>query len=328
MHILPLFVLFSTVYALDCNQVKRTPQVQPASYRGTGAASRSKFETLVRAQATLANPAIPAVCDEAFRVVTYNIHYHRDLHDSAGNNDLVKGDLLKFNPSAVIFQEVEANSNARQEFDKMLDSLGYRNRVFAAAKSAWLGNMIASKYPLTSIGKVELSSVRVLVAASAVIDGKKLAILGTHLEVGSSDSRQKEVQHILDYIKNTISPTYDRYVLGGDMNAHWNSAEIKTLRNSGRLAEVFETLKADNPKYTCWAGTTIDFIFASPVLSKELYGAYVYQTISSDHLPVMVDLKGSPEKNAAIQSGITTEKPSKSRWRRILEYFYFPFPWW
>lgn len=285
--------MLSVTEATKCAEVNRTPQTQPPSYltKKSPKSSRHLFEKHDKSN-VIYNGEIPAVCEEAMRVATFNIHYHRDLHDQASNTKDVAADLQQFDPTVVIFQEVVADPDdrARMAFDQMLDGLGYLHRVVGASQGAWLGNMIASKYPLQSLGMLDLGSHRAVHAAAITVGGRKVGVVGTHLEVSSSNARLKEAQKIVTFLQKYVAPHCTEYILGGDMNAHWGSPEIKQFVEAGTLKEVFGVVKAPYPQYTCWAGRTIDFLFASPNLAPHLAGSYIYHTISSDHLPVMTDI--------------------------------------
>lgn len=321
-----LFIALSTVLCgsipvLGGSSTDRRPQTQPPTYRNNAQkASRHVFERHEKAHAYI-NNEIPAVSDDSVRIATYNIHYHKDLYAANSNNESVRRDLSNFNPTVVVFEEVESNVNHpnRKQFDQMLDSLGYKYREFYTAH-AWLGNMIASKLPLTMIATEDLTNGRGILASSFMVGDRKIAVLGTHLEVQNGSIREQQTKQIVAFLKKHIIGKFDRYLLTGDMNASWTSPEIQTFRDSGLLNEVFEAARAPPPEYTCWAGTTIDFVFTSRTLSDELYGPYVYHTVSSDHLPVMVDIKvpkGSvniPEGQSKPPSVTSQADTAKSSW--------------
>jgi hypothetical protein len=114
-----------------------------------------------------------------------------------------------------------------------------------------------------------------------------LRILGTHLEVSSSEIRQKQTKQIRDYIQ---TKGYHRFLLMGDFNAKWDSPEIMVLRNAkgGLFKDTFDVLDWDVPKYTCWSGARIDYIFTGPQ-ARRLNATYVYHGSTSDHLPLIAD---------------------------------------
>ena len=276
--------------SLDCANVKRRPQTQPPSYRVGGLkASRGLFEQYDKVN-IIYNVEMPEVCDEALRVATYNIHSHKNLYSDAINTNSVEEDLKRINAGVVVFQEVVNEGSERHGFEKMLDKLGYVHRIEGMSTGAFLGNMIASKYPLVKLGHININWKRNVVAAAINFGEWKMAILGTHLEVKSAEVRQKQTREILEFIEKSIGPTFDLYLLAGDMNAEWNTSEVQHLATNGKLHEVFEAIDAPYPKYTCWAGTSIDFIFASTQIANKVAGAYNYHTTSSDHLPLMVDI--------------------------------------
>lgn len=312
-------VLFAAVLsgaeAIKCIEVHRTPQTQPPSYlTGTSfKADRHRFEKHDKSN-VIYNAEIPAVCEEAVRVATFNIHYHQNLHSQASNTRKVAAALQEFDPTVVIFQEVvsDAKKPVRIAFDEMLDDLGYLHRVMGTSKGAWLGNMIASKHPLQTLGMLDLGSQRAVHAATINVGGRKIGIVGTHLEVRSSKDRTEEARKIVNFLQTVVVPHCTEYILGGDMNAHWGSSEIRQFVEAGELKEVFGVVKAPYPRYTCWAGTTIDFLFSSPKLAPHLVGSYVYHTTSSDHLPVMTDILLPAAKESVAFDEAKTRKRGRS----------------
>jgi endonuclease/exonuclease/phosphatase family metal-dependent hydrolase len=295
--------LFKLSSGLDCKDIVRVSQTQPPSYVSSKQkASRDVFESYEQS-VTHINNEVPGVCDGSVRIATYNIHRHMGLHDSGSNIQAVRADLIKFTPTAIVFEEVvsDVEKPLRKQFDQMLESLGYKYRELFASGSS-LGNMIASKIPLTFIARENLGSQRGVIAASLEVGSHKIAVLGTHLEVSSSVIRQQQARQIVNFLKKYIIGKFDRYILVGDMNSGWRSPEVQTFANSKTLWEAFSSVSAIPPKYTCWAGTAIDFVFVSPILSGELYGAYVYHTTSSDHLPVMIDVVGTSKDPVVIKS--------------------------
>ena len=179
--------LLGGAFAVRCADIVRKPQTQPATYLSASqTASRAAFRSLEESVKKSINGEIPTVCDEAVRIATYNVHFHRPMNvrraNEPGNNSnthSVGEDLKRFNPTVVVFEEVltDGNNPFRKDFDAMLQSLGYTSRVFSRGGTCFLGNMIASKVPLDLIAREDLGSQRSLLAVSVNIGGEKIAIL-------------------------------------------------------------------------------------------------------------------------------------------------------
>lgn len=290
--LLILAFLLGVATALDCNAITRRPQTMPPTYRTAGVkADREAFEAHLSAHMT-SNDGIPPLCDGALRIMTYNIHFHTKVDARQENVQEVRDLLRRLEPTVVVFQEVirDIYHQQRHRFDEMLNELGFKHR-FVGQKNAYLVNMIASKVPLWNYNERDLGGVRHAVAATVKLtDGRQIAIVGTHFEVSNAEARQGNARILIDMLQQDVFPLTMHSLLMGDFNAHWRSSEIQML--SEVMQEVFSQKRWPYPNYTCWAGTTIDFIFARQLASPNIYGTYVYQSPASDHLPVFVDIQG------------------------------------
>lgn len=307
------FLLIPSAWTLKCEDINRRPQTQPSSYRSKdGPASRQLYQQHEQ-NVTIYNQEIPSVCDEAIRIISYNVHYHRDLEDKAENTDMVKEDLKQLNPTVVIFQEVHRKSKERERFNDMLDTLDLRHRLFAA--DGFLGNMIASRYPLEDLGYRNLGEARVVLAGGLMMRKTKIAIVGTHLDVYKPKLRPQQARDIVKFIESNVKPKYSDFVLGGDMNARWQSTEMQVFTSEGSMQEAFGATKAPIPNYTCWSGRTIDFLFLSEKLTSRAAGAYSYHNVHhSDHLPIIVDLLEDGLKVRRISRGASSSaKPTLTK---------------
>lgn len=299
-----LTVLFS-LFLLSVQAAQQQPQ--PPSYKHTQEIGRPNFEATEKTRLHL-NSYIPSDFD-GIRFLTYNVHYHMDLHVVHDNVINVLKEIQELNPTVAVFQEVVADTSdtLRVAFEKGLGELGYKHRHFRNVKGAWLGNMIVSKVPFTSTGGIDLSHVRSLTEVTIQLaSGAPLTIYGTHLEVKPAKARLQETQRILAHIQSQ-SPT--NFILAADFNAHYNSQEMKVLTKSGLMVDSFKVLNWRHPNYTCWAGHSVDFALLSNAIHKDCTSSYVYHSISSDHLPIVVDLDLPVNGNIArVSSNLTSTK--------------------
>jgi endonuclease/exonuclease/phosphatase family metal-dependent hydrolase len=148
-----------------------------------------------------------------------------------------------------------------------------------------------------------------------------IRIYGTHLDVYEADNRVGEVEELVsEKVNDPIMPKNirDKSIIMADFNnlrksdypavafKHITSRPhtdgdtrcMDILDNLG-FKSTFDVLGVPNPKYTCWAGTTIDFILLKEDtdLAKRLYKSFVYYTDASDHLPVVADFNFSDQWN-------------------------------
>lgn len=239
-----------------------------------------------------ANAQIPAVCDEAIRVVTYNVHHLKDIRDKHSNLSDILNDVRGMNPTVVIMEEVPDKGADREQLDKDLEGEGYKYRAEGYFSGAWLGNVIYSRLPLTGIKVTQLGHKRAMVRAT--IGG--IHLYGTHLEVSDGQVRENQAKQIIKEMNLS-----GKSLLVGDMNEQANGSAMQHFTSHG-LTESFASLNWPAATYTCWAGTPIDFILLSSTLKADLLGSYVYHTTSSDHLPIIVDIRMSKEAQSKAQS--------------------------
>lgn len=291
-----IFALLSFSSVEARGQAKQ--QYQPASYNTTQKISRQNFETFEKANLHL-NNQIPAAPSNGLRVITYNVHYFTDLHAALSNVQNVLNDVRVMNGDVMLFQEVltDTNNGDRKAFDAGLDAQGYKWRYFAHGPGAFLGNMIASKYPLSKTKTFDLGYTRVMVeAAVPIANGDEITVFATHWENGSQAARNQQSKATVDYFNKKGGANMGKFILGADFNAHYKSPAIQGLLATNYMNISFNQLHWHMPDYTCWAGHPIDFLFAGNDVRNNVIGTYVYHTLSSDHLPVIIDLDLQPVK--------------------------------
>lgn len=301
--------------ALTCGSVySAAQQSQPAPYTSSGIpVGRTAFEAFEKAQLHL-NEAIPGAPTTGIRIATYNVHFHENMHRTRCNTPSVLADLKAMDAAVVLFQEVLITGAARAAFDAGLQALGYTHRFFGHGTGAHLGNMIASKYPLHNPANTLLTNTRNLVEAELKLVGNQsVMLLCTHLENDDKVSQLEQSKIITAHIQ---AKGHTNYVLGADFNAKYPSPPIQNLVKNGPMASSFKVLGWSYPKYTCWAGPAIDFLLVSPPVQKSVRGSYMYHTISSDHLPILMDMALTVDPRAtssfSTAAGTTLDGNSKA----------------
>lgn len=273
--------------------------VQAPSYNpgNTGDASKQQFLDHELAIGLPFNKYFVDKPEEHTRISTWNIHMLKDVFGKKSAVEEFLEELPKFQADVFGFQEVPLPQDGPEFLDWVngMKALGYEHTLAAYCDSMqhvtdpwWRhGVMIASKYPLEFQAAIKLDYGRMLLHAKAQLDTKSIDVLVTHLEVSHSTIRQAQVELILSYI---VQADLTDYILLGDLNSQYIEPEFDIVRVSGQFNEVFRELEWTPPEYTCWAGSSIDYVLASPDLCQYLHGAYTYHSVVSDHLPVLVDL--------------------------------------
>lgn len=312
--------LLPAIFAVACFSFveargKAKQQYQPPSYNKNQQISRQNFEAFETGNLHL-NSQIPAAPANGLRIVTYNVHYFRDLHAAKPNVQNVLKDVKVMDAGVILFQEVltDTSNKDRKDFDAGLDAQGYKWRYFANGPGAWLGNMIASKYPLSNKKTLDLGYSRVMLeAAVPLANGDEITVFATHWENADQLARNKQSKATVDYFNGKGGPGMGKFILGADFNAHHKSPAIQGLLKTGFMEISFNQLGWHMPDYTCWAGHPIDFLFAGNAAKNHVIGSYVYHTLSSDHLPVIIDLDLQPDSaNVAAHSTAASTCPNSA----------------
>lgn len=261
-------------------------QLQPDSYKTFSSVKRPNYERVERERLNL-NADIPPI--EGLRIATYNVHFFKDLYNIQDSVGSLLLDIDKMNATALLFQEIPSeNSPEKKNFELGLEGLGYIYQAFGAATGSTLGNMIASKYPLANIKITDLGRWRSLVEADIVIgDGEPLSLFVSHWQNQDYMARQRQSELTSRRIREKGCRNF---VLGADFNASIVSSSVSYLTRAIPMTGSFDAIGWPRPKYTCWGGTAIDHLFVSPSLQGRVVGSYVYHTLSSDHLPVILDM--------------------------------------
>jgi endonuclease/exonuclease/phosphatase family metal-dependent hydrolase len=140
-----------------------------------------------------------------------------------------------------------------------------------------------------------------------------LSVYGTHLDVYNEKEliRFAQITELLDTIRHD---NCDNILIAGDFNSirceDYTSEQFELIiqenlrRGAPTQTLVANTLKTHGfidcftmnnqitPKFTAWAGTTIDFIILKcDTWRLTIDNCYVYFDAASDHLPVVMDLR-------------------------------------
>lgn len=273
--------------ALKCSDVVRAPQSRISYIDGDATVTRIQLGEHIRANFG-ANIEIPKVCDDSVRIATYDINNLKDLYQDPDNVDKLEVDLIQINAAVVAFQRVPLyTATHRRKFDQMLDRLGYIHQFFNNSKASFGVNVIASKIPGTSIKLPNSSLALDMLAVEMRINERNFAVVSVNIDPSIPIIVERQAKEIVKSIQSHVKKDHQEYALIGG----FYSADPKSLTATGVLRDSFASLGWPVPSYTCWDNTVTDYMFVSPRLAGKLYGAYVYYTDSSDHFPILLDIK-------------------------------------
>lgn len=272
------------------------------------------------------------------RIATYNVHFWKDPHE---NWSTTLGTIAAIDADVLILQEVEFfNTEQYEEYKNLFKQQGflYGTDVFGntedPSSGILFGNMILSKHPLESEPIITSFSTnydqittRCFINAKIKLpNGEVLSMYGTHLDVfdGTEAIRLEQIKELIAVVNADPS---DHVLIAGDLNSvrqqdymkppsFWNlvvaenakrgvptpTLVLDHLQNNG-FVDCFTKIGKPGPRFTTWAGTTIDFILLRNGWQLPINDCAVYFDAASDHIPVLMDvnLQKSATKPAVSQ---------------------------
>lgn len=229
------------------------------------------------------------------RVVTYNIRGALGM-DGIRSLDRIAAAIRPLAPDVVCLQEVHrltfwgGMQNQPAAIGRLL---GMRVEFLSTFPMplAGFGIAIASRYPITSVSRQLLPSLRERRGSLEVMVAGDLGptrIFCTHLGLDEAE----RLRHA-ETVAGAIERKSGHVVVAGDFNEGGDGRVVKLFADRCGLVDAGEA--SDLPTYPSDAPQTrIDFVLHSPDLScKELFVAY---SQASDHRPVLAVL-GAPERH-------------------------------
>lgn len=236
---------------------------------------------------------------EVLKVMTFNTHHcnppgDANLIDVAGIAEAIKAE----NPDLVALQEIDVDVKRSGNIDEAAQiaaKAGFRYYYFAKTldlQGGRYGIAILSKFPLSDTVTHKLPSVARLkgeprVMATAVVhlpDEKKLTFASIHLDAYHKENRLLQINEINRVAAASRIP----FIIGGDFNAHEQSAVIKTLDK-----ELTRTCQNCSPTFDeDGASDAIDYLAFIPAGIFTVLSHKVCKDVkASDHFPVVSALQ-------------------------------------
>jgi endonuclease/exonuclease/phosphatase family metal-dependent hydrolase len=254
-------------------------------------------------------PADPASSSggTTLRVLHWNIQHGMGMD---GRYDLERQAtwMADMRPDVISLNEVERFSSAWGNEDQparlaalLQQKTGHHwYRHFAHRSGEWSangqGNLILSRFPLTSTDELRLSCNRSAALAGFLVNGRIITIASTHLDL-DSNCRTTQVSQLLAWFR--YHP--EQRILAGDWNDQASSSPVTTVtetyHDAWARAEAAGTATdyPGNSRFGATRNSRIDYIFYSKQASRlVLQSARVYDTrdahghMASDHKPLVV----------------------------------------
>ena len=221
------------------------------------------------------------------RVMSYNVKNGIGM-DKVKDISRCAEVIRKAKPDVVAIQEVDSMTrrNKKEVLGELAEKSGGYHAYFGKAidyKGGAYGVGVLSKKPALSVKSYPLPNdkeARVLL----VVEYEKYYMLCTHLSgVPKKLGRGIQVDIIRDVVSKLDKPAF----IAGDMNARPTSAPMMAFKE-------FSTVLTDESKMTAPShkpGKCIDYIMGANGSFKVKRDVVLYGNISSDHLPIYVDVK-------------------------------------
>lgn len=229
---------------------------------------------------------IPLGKEQYLRVMTFNIRHGKGL-DGRVNLKRIIDDIRYGDPDIVALQEVD-RFHIRSRFTDQVNALKKALNMDAFFSPsiyyfgfAEYGNAILSKYPLYNTSIEYLPGIkedRSLLSAQVKVGDYEVTLLTTHLGV-LEEERALQMPIILDRLQQVEGPA----IFLGDLNMDPSHEMLALLTEPWTKAELIH----DTGTY--YLGAELDHIFAGPYV--DAIQAWTIKTESSDHLPVVAELR-------------------------------------
>lgn len=257
------------------------------------------------------NSDIPEKADDAFRVVTWNVHQWCEADRLGKRNtfDELSRIVRVLDPDVLGLQEVSGRS------------IGDKQRVSCDADEELRNELlIHTRVVVVDSLSVDIGHNRCMSLAVLSVGNSLLVTAVLHLDVHDGRNRLENIACALYSLEATCEAYHtNNAILMGDFNSYRKRdypqpmyeqlVELKARRYQGlNIFEAIDYLESRGwqdtfagvtpiPANTTFFGGRIDFVFTHPgfdFAKFPLRGAYVYFTGASDHLPVVVDF-GFPQ---------------------------------
>jgi len=268
------------------------------STRSANVAARPRL-VVVYGSSPVAAPPPPPSTGTTLRVMQWNIHKTKGS-DGVCNADRTVNTILSFHPDVVSMNEVDYFSGAcgwnldqgeqlRTPMQKKSGVPWYRQSDRPAVNT---GDVLLSRYPLTTSSSTLLSNYRAVAQVGIVVNGRNVNLFSTHIEWDNSSWRAGQIAEAGRWMSTFAEPR----IMMGDFNTWPNTSDYYIIATPYQDAWV-AGLKAGAASSYNGTGTTegqsrLDYVFFSRISTLALNSVTVPNTLvngirPSDHDPVV-----------------------------------------
>jgi len=276
------------------------------STRSTNTGARPRLVITYTTTSTAAAPPPPppapsatSVSGTTLKVMQWNIHKTKGT-DGVCNADRTVNTILSFHPDVVSMNEVDYFSGAcgwnldqgEQLRSLMQQKSGMRWYRQSDRPSVNTGDVLLSRYPLTTSSSTLLSNYRAVAQVGIVVNGRNVNLFSTHIEWDNSSWRAGQIAEATRWMSTFAEPR----IMMGDFNTWPNTTDYYIIATPYQDAWVAAlnagTASSYNGTGTTEGNSRLDYVFTSKVASLQLMSVKVPDTrvngvMPSDHDPVI-----------------------------------------
>lgn len=236
------------------------------------------------------------------RVLTYNIHKCIGGLDGRYRPERVAEVLAHYDPDVAFLQEVDHGVKRSGHHDQaalLARMLGYRHHAHVpnvrVPGGGWYGNALLSKFPLESVGAIDLTlppkKVRSALHARCRMrlarHARTVHLLGLHLGLSGLE-RKHQLRTLLDSAEMRRIHERAPVILAGDFNDVWGTLGPRVLAPAG-----FRTLRLPRtfPAYAPMRPIDGVHVRGSIEILEMRASRLELARSASDHLPLVAELR-------------------------------------
>lgn len=240
---------------------------------------------------------VPQTFAKTIRVMTYNIHVGIGM-DKKLDLRRIADVINREKPDLVGLQEVDRGVQRTQRIDEIAELSKLTRMEYAFAfnlpyQGGQYGVAILSRFPIRATEhwlyrNLREAERRGFIRAEVKIDGRVVHFLTTHLDYQHDDGRLYEAQQMLAFLSDVKGPL----IIVGDFNDLPAGGTYKLMRSL--FDDAWAEVRADEEGFSYPAdkpAKRIDYIFTRQRDRIKVERAWVVNTLASDHIPVVADLK-------------------------------------